>query len=546
MTLKTVQSKFIFNLVLAVGSLFLSVIVAYFIATSSIKEIMTKDISSVAVSLEQTLKYISKSDNKAYEKQALKDHVKTIKVGKTGYVYLIDSLGTLLIHPKKEGSSLAHTSYGSYIISHKEGGIYEYTSSTTGQDKICAFKYIPEFDAWIVPGVNKADYFDDIQSAFFSSFFVLLGVLIAVLVGLNYITGKSILNNINHIQSVAKELSEGDGDLSIRLPSKDDRNEIDKVSSSLNNFIIKIDNTVTHVKGSSSYLGSMVGSLSELTHTLHQKTSDSDAVATETMTLLNEVRNSLENTVQGSEKILETSSEGRNSLDGTKSTINTIIKKIERTSEITTELNDEFTRLITDAGALRETITMIKDISDQTNLLALNAAIEAARAGEHGRGFAVVADEVRGLSEKTNKAISEIDASISILIQSMDSATQRINNNKEIVDELVEQGEDAKEQISSVSETMHNNVNISETGLSDITFMNDKIIQIIEQIQYMSNLAFENSSFIGEVDDISKEIGQTESELNNTLDFFKTSVVEAKKVYTKHEKEKAETDDLFF
>ncbi len=314
----------------------------------------------------------------------------------------------------------------------------------------------------------------------------------------------------------------------------------------MNKFIVKIDDTVCQVKNSSDYLDAMVKNLGSLTKTLHGKTSDSDALATETMKLLNEVRGTLDTTVSGSEKILQTSNEGKHSLDGARATINNILEKIEETSHTTTELTGEFTQLITDASSLRDIITTIKDISDQTNLLALNAAIEAARAGEHGRGFAVVADEVRGLSEKTNKAISEIDASISILIQSMDSATQRINNNEAIVNELVVQGEEAKGQVTEVNEIINTNVNISEEGLNSITFMNEKIIKIIEQIQFMSTLSFENTSFIGEVDDIATEIQKTEDELHQTLSFFKTSKVLEKKVYSRTPSKKVDSEELFF
>lgn len=166
MYLGTIKSKFIINLLLAMVILFLTVVVAYYIAIASIKTIMTKDISSVATSLQGTLSYIASTDDQAYKNKTLKDKLHQIKVGLTGYVYLIDENGKLLIHPTKEGKNLAHTDYGAYITSHKEGGVYEYESVTTGQKKICAFKYIPQWKAWIVPGVNKADYFEDIKGQF--------------------------------------------------------------------------------------------------------------------------------------------------------------------------------------------------------------------------------------------------------------------------------------------------------------------------------------------------------------------------------------------
>jgi len=546
MHLTTIKSKFIFNLILAIVTLLLTVIVAYYIAISSIKTIMTKDITSVATSLHSTLSYIASKDAKAYENSQLKERLHKVKVGLTGYVYLIDEKGKLLIHPTKEGKNLAHTDYGQYIISHKEGGVYEYESVTTGQKKICAFKYIPQWRAWIVPGVNKADYFEEIKSQFIFYFAILLTAFIFILTLLNFLVGRSVIKNIDTIHDVALDLGEGDGDLSKRLPVKVKQDEIDQVSDSLNIFIKKIEDVVALIKEGNIYMGSMVINLNEITTTLTVKTTDSDNVATDTMEHLNDVRTSLDKTLEGSQVIVDKGESSQESLAKANETINVILEKIEETSQTTNDLNGEFTQLISDAEALKDIITVIKDISDQTNLLALNAAIEAARAGEHGRGFAVVADEVRNLSEKTNRSIGEIDASITVLIQTMDSATRRIDNNKEIVAKLVEEGEQAKEEVVEVMDCIQDNVVTSQTSLKDINFMNERILKIIEMIQYMSSLSFESTTFIGEVDDIAIELDKTEQEMRKMLSFFKLSQEVKVKKYQKKEPEEVAPDELFF
>ena len=544
--LNTIKSKFIFNLILAIFSLIIAVVVAYSIAVSSIKTIMTKDIITVASSLEVGLNYIASENATAYKSEKLKDKLHKVKIGKTGYVYLIRSDGKLLIHPTKEGNNLGHTDYGKYILSHKEGGVYEYESITTGQKKICAFRYIPQWDAWIVPGVNKADYFEEVKEKFIFNFAVLLTLLITLLTTLNYIVGGSVLKNIDVIHDVAEDLSEGEGDLSKRLPIKEERSEIDDVSDSLNHFIEKIEGMVAHITEGNIYMDSMVMNLNDITGTLSVKTQDTDKVAKETMLLLNEVRLFLDKTVEGSKNILQQSQESEVSLSNTNDGINVILEKIEETSQTTSELNEEFSHLMTEAASLKEIIVVIKDISDQTNLLALNAAIEAARAGEHGRGFAVVADEVRKLSEKTNKSITEIDAAISVLIQTMDAATKRIDNNKSIVHELVERGETAKSDIDNVVAGVAESVSNSQLGLDNITIMNEKIVKIIEQIQYMSSLSFEGTSFIGEVDDIASELYETEKEIQKILHFFKLSQELKVKNYVRKGAEDVNTDDLFF
>jgi len=539
--LYTIKSKFILNLSLALASLFLVVLLAYLIAVDKVHAIMVNDITSVSTSLQKTLLYISNKDEGAYSDEKLKKQLYDIRIGKSGYVYLIDSDGTLLIHPKKEGKSLKETDYGSYITSHKEGGIYEYTSVTTGQNKIAAFAYIPIWDAWIVPGVNKADYFEDLKSEFLWYFTILLLVLSSVLIVLNYLTGRSILNSVDKINAVTVDLNEGNGDLSQRLPTGKTTDELSVLIENINTFISMIDSTVFNVRHSSSYQTSLSEALTSLTHELRTKTNESDMMAKSTVEYLDKIRGALDETVQSSSEIFEVSQESKRFLEHTTQSLENITSMILNTAESTNELNTEFSQLISDVENLKEITGVIRDISDQTNLLALNAAIEAARAGEHGRGFAVVAEEVRSLSDRTNKAINEVDASLSAFVESMSSATSKIESNSNTVKELVEEGEDVKGQFARIDDAISLNVKNSKENLDVINKMKNNIVSIIEQIQYISALSFEKSSFINEVDEIAGEVKDTDRKIGTYISFFKLSKTPTEKKYIK----KQGTDEVF-
>ena len=307
--------------------------------------------------------------------------------------------------------------------------------------------------------------------------------------------------------------------------------ELQEVSRSINAFIEKIDSTILEVKESSSFQTSLSNALTSLTNALRMKTNESDTMAKNTMLHLNNIRTSLDETVAGSKQIFETSKESEEALERTSRSLNTISSKISLTAESTHELNDEFGRLISDIENLKEITAVIRDISDQTNLLALNAAIEAARAGEHGRGFAVVAEEVRSLSDRTNKAINEVDVSLSVFVQSMSTATEKIEDNTKVVEGLVNEGDIVRDNFELIDNAIRQNVDISKNSLDSIVQMNDNIVSIIEQIQYMSSLSFENGEFINEVDEIAHDVKNTDKEIDDFLNFFTLSSIPKQKDY---------------
>jgi len=543
---QTIKSKFIINLAVSIISLIVILIVAYSLAVQNIKTIMKNDVSTVAKTLKIGARYIAKNNANVFLDPAFKEMMHKMHVGKSGYVYIIASDGTLLVHPKKEGENLKNTDYGAYIISHKEGGVYEYVSATTGQDKLAAFEYIPEFDAWIVPGVNKADYFDAINEHFIEYFSFLMIGFILLLILLNYLTGRTVLGNATTIQKVAHDLSAGEGDLKQELPVMETRDEFRSISLDINSFLAKMHTTIVNIKSSSHYQSILAKELMTLTHLLRTKTTESGDIAKSTMQDLNEIRVLLEHNVEGSAKILEINVDSSNILELTTHKVENIVESISSTQESADDISDEFAKLITDIGSLKEITTVIRDISEQTNLLALNAAIEAARAGEHGRGFAVVAEEVRKLSERTNKAINEIDTSISVLIQSVGDATEKITNNKEVVSTLVTYGGEIKKDFSMMDKSIDHSVDIAKESQESMNHMQQQIISIVEKIQFMAALSFENGEFANDVDDVAEEVNGVDREIDKHLGFFKTRAHDTSRSYTKKSRETDLDDDMFF
>lgn len=518
----TIKSKFIFNLIAAVSAILVSVIVAYFIATSSIKSIMSSDLNSVADALEKNVNYIAKIRPDAYNDDAFKEDIKSIKIGQSGYVYFINAAGTMTIHPKDEGQNKAGHDYIDHIRSDKSGGVYEYVSATTGQDKIAAYRYIPAWDMWVIPGINKADYFATLQSSFFKWFAFLGSFLVLILIAINYFTGTSIIHPIEELDKVSSDLAHGNGDLTKRLPILNKYDEIGIASAYVNTFIDKIQVTINDTK---QITGSAVNSTSILNSAasnLSIQSEKTNTIAQNTNTTAVEIGTALEQSVTMAKQTLENSRSTGKELAEVRDIANIITHEVYGTTQMSNDLAERFNQLSSDASSVSGVLGIISDIADQTNLLALNAAIEAARAGEHGRGFAVVADEVRKLAERTQKSLTEINSTISIVIQSISDSSDMMSANSKNIERLAERSTEIDSKIDSVSSALNSNINASQESVKTSEVMANKIHTIITHVSQMSNLSQSNQEEIKQISKIASELYTSATQLNTKLGQFKS------------------------
>lgn len=160
-----------------------------------------------------------------------------------------------------------------------------------------------------------------------------------------------------------------------------------------------------------------------------------------------------------------------------------IINGINKISTSEAEITEQMNNLEVNSSQIKTVLTIISDIADQTNLLALNAAIEAARAGTHGRGFAVVADEVRKLAERTQKSLTEINSSISIVVQGIGDSSDKIDKNSQELVNLVNESSIVEKEIKEIDSTMKKLTFDNDKTLSDFTNVNDSVQNLILNIR---------------------------------------------------------------
>lgn len=410
---------------------------------------------------------LSDVDEATAKQQALAA-VKTLRYDSSNYFWIQDQTPSMVMHPIKpaldgkdlrtfkDGNGKAFFIEMAQKVKAQGDGFVDYVWPLPGEetptDKI---SYVKEFKPWGWT-VGSGIYLTNLEEEFahlrnLILVFCLVSIVLVVL--LVYVIGGSIVKPVQEVSERMKDISQGEGDLTRSLPETG-QDEVTRLARYFNEYTDKMRQSLLGIRENISSLtqqAELVESSSQNSNAQAQTQNENMlqvAAAMEEMTTqINDVSSNADSAEKSTSSARGNVQNGAAVVDSTVQDIRSLTSDIESVSNVVTELAAQ-------TDSIGAVLDVIRGIAEQTNLLALNAAIEAARAGEQGRGFAVVADEVRTLASRTGQSTDEIQAMIEKLQSNAKSAVDAVQISQSASNKTVDNAIQANQNLQEADRLM--------------------------------------------------------------------------------------------
>lgn len=365
--------------------------------------------------------------------------------------------------------------------------------------------------------IMKVEVSDDVDSGVSSSWIVIV-VSLVLSIFIAFQTVIRVTRPLAEVNRVLNTVATGDLTMKLDDSATDEFGTLAKNCNKLIDSLRELINGIVHRSNqlaTASEQTSMI--VKESTNAVNEQRSQVEQAATATtemastseavMDRANEALNDIQHADEEAERVKEISNVN-------KQTIMQLASEVDSASSVINEVNQH-------SAAIGGILDVIRGVADQTNLLALNAAIEAARAGEQGRGFAVVADEVRSLASKTQQSTEEIQSMIEQLQKGSKSAVTVMNNSKTQAELCVEQSEQAAVALEGITDSVHQANDMSEQIVSAAREQNQVSSEISERLESIVAIAEQTASGSEQTELSSQEVARLAEELRLSVDEFK-------------------------
>ncbi len=416
----------------------------------------------------------------------------------TGYPFLIGKDGQMLIHPTGEGVNYSNEEFFQKIQENAlKSDIGKFYYHFEGKEKALFYEYIPTIESYVAVSFYQSEVHKEVYDIIGVIIIVLLiGVVVFVL--FNGYMARSISRPIGKTVEFAKKVADGDLTVNIDIDQKD---EIGQMAVALNDMIRKLKGIVSEIITGSSNIASAGHQVSSTSQQISQGATEQAASVEEVSSTMEEMVSNIEMNSQNAKNTEGISSKAHDTMQG-------VYDSTHKSIEVTSSISNK--------------IKIIEDIAFQTNILSLNAAVEAARAGNQGRGFAVVAEEVRKLAEVSKNAANEILGLSKESFEVVKSAGEKV-------------GEMAPE-IEKTTELVQEIATSSEEQLKGAE-------QVNTVIQELNNLTQQNASASEELAASAEELSSQADHLKELVSYFKMDENEVLEAFKRESEESIDLDD---
>jgi len=448
----------------------------------------------------------------------------TLRYDTNNYFWINDLTPNMIMHPikpKLNGKNIAGVKDPDgkalfidmvNVVRAKGQGFVYYKWAKPGFDEpIEKIGFVKGFTPWQWI-IGTGTYLDDIDADFAEQrniIVILDSVIIAIIItGLSYVIGNSILVPTRSAAELMKDIAQGEGDLTRALDASG-QDEISRLSKYFNDFTGKMRQSLQDVADNTAQVldhAEGVSGASDTVQTLIQSQND---ITAQVATAMEEMTSQIRDVSDNASSAEQAANDARSNTSDGKEIISHTITQMQSLSSNIDDVSQVIASLASESDNIGSVLDVIRGIAEQTNLLALNAAIEAARAGEQGRGFAVVADEVRTLANRTEQSTNEIQKMIQKLQAGAQDAVSAVKVSQDISLQTVEQTAKADDSLSEIDRLME--------VISD---MNTQIARATEQ---QSQAADEVNLRINDLAGMTDESLATTQQLSETSQHLKVS-----------------------